>query len=157
MADITARAAPLAAHVVRVNREERRQTLALAISVVMAIAVKIVTTQGERRVQPAAEADEYILLTVFAACFELIDFAQRGIWPNAAGSCSRDRSRQRRIDIARANDVQYPHRVSPHRQREVMRQLALNLSADDIDGRNFQIGLHAPDYLLRGRRTRKRG
>src|SRR5712691_12590518 len=85
----------------------------------------------------------------FAAAFELIDFPPGWI------RSGREIRWQRRINVARADDVQNTNRIGAYRHGEVVRQLALDLSTDDIDCGNFQIWHNRPGGLLRTCRSRK--
>src|SRR5258707_2043841 len=137
MANITAAPAKFTAYVVRVHREKRSRTL--TVGVVRGLAENIIAADREPRIQTTVKADEHLFLMELAASFELIDFPDPRNWPRAAriGGC--DSARQRRVDVARANHMQNTNRISSQRDGEVMRQLALDLSAYNIDRGNLQI------------------
>ena len=136
MPNVARPAAPLAAQVVRVHREKRRRTdiakPTLTVGIVHALAQKVITAERELRIEPAVESHEHLLLMKPAGGFDLIDFTDSRIRPDAAGIRIGNRSRYRRVDVPRANHVQNANGISAHTYREVMRQLPFHLGPGHI-------------------------
>src|SRR5258708_17939242 len=131
MANVTSATAKLTGQIVGIHREKR--LCALAVRVTRGFDQNVITVERKLRVQAAAKANEQLFLMKLAAAFELIDF------PSGRIRSGRKVWWQRRINVTRANHVQNANRISSHRHGEVMRQLALDLSAGNIDRGHLQI------------------
>ena len=73
------------------------------------------------RIEPTVEADYELFYVEVSRAFELIDFAQGRIWSSAAGIRHNNRSRNRSINIANTNRVNYATRICTGYHRKVMR------------------------------------
>src|SRR6185369_2935257 len=143
----------LARSIIRVHRKQRAT---LAIGVVTRLAQRVVSAELEHSTQPAVEANEKLSLVEYTARLVTIDLTPRRIRANTIRRQICDRERQRRVNVARANHVSDVNVVEPDVHRDVARQLAFDLRAEQEHSRSLEVWINLPDRLLSRWQTRKR-
>src|SRR5439155_2462110 len=143
-------ATPFVARVIGVSGKQVRS---LTIGIVRGLAQKVTAVNRKLRIKPAIETYERLLLMKPAGAFDLIDFTDGRIRPDAAGIRIGNRPRYGGVDVASTDHVQNSNGISTDSYREVVRQLPFHLRPGYIDCGHPKIRRNPGDALLQRRCT----